>query len=449
MRGLFLFALLTLVPIQILAICQPTCRGNETELSCLFCPVQCGLCSDLGHPDHCYQPGTVHLSIDDGPNEYYPFILDILAQKNVSASFWVIGVNVVQFPGTIEEIHKKGHFIGSHSWSHLHLNMVPETEQGKRIILEEFEKPNQLIHKLTGQNSTYLRPPYGEASKFVENTLRKNGYTLVFWNLDATDWLGNLTLLQKTVDNALAGFDPRTNSFIILMHLYNEVGLCSLESLIDRVRFRGYEFVSAMDCFNPKNANLYPPILNSYPLEQRNQLLNVSSGIIANQTRCDQPVLSRVTDLGCSETVGCLVPFQCCPKANVTIFPDGPMCSDKREACASENCLSGYCDVCVPNYLYPFLYNTTQMPPWICSQVIFREQEREAFDKNLVAVSALCGVLFVTCIGYLSARLCHWCRSPKSVDASNSINNDELEITASPPRKIMSPSPVPPLVTIE
>jgi peptidoglycan/xylan/chitin deacetylase (PgdA/CDA1 family) len=432
------------------AICQPTCRGNETELSCLFCPVQCGLCSDLGHIDHCYQPGTVHLSIDDGPNEYYPFILKTLKENNVSASFWVIGVNIEQFPDTMKEIHKAGHFIGSHSWSHLHSNMVPETEQGKQKILQEFQKPNNIIYELTGQNSTYLRPPYGEASKFVEETLKTNGYTLVFWNLDATDWLGNITLLQKTIDNALSGFDPRTNSFIILMHLYNEVGLCSLKSLIDRIRFRGYEFVSAEDCWNPQNVNLSAPIYKSYPLEQRNKLLENK---INATTQCNQKVFSRVTDLGCSETVACLVPFQCCPKANDTLFPDGPMCTAKKVACAPENCLSGYCDVCVPTYLYPFLYNTSQIPPWTCEQVVFRHSQKDAFDKTLVAVSALCGVLFITCIGYSSARLCQWCRSKKGGTPESDRDTDESAEFTSPgsPNKTkqVSPPPVPGLVTIE
>ena len=57
----------------------------------MYCSEQCGICRDVGVVDRCVQPGTIHMSIDDGPRGTTPLVLDILKHYNVSATFFVIG----------------------------------------------------------------------------------------------------------------------------------------------------------------------------------------------------------------------------------------------------------------------------------------------------------------------------------------------------------------------
>lgn len=68
--------------------CTLGCLGRGSS-SCQYCPKECGYCDDVGVIDHCHTPGTVHLSIDDGPAPTTEIILDILRDENITASFWV------------------------------------------------------------------------------------------------------------------------------------------------------------------------------------------------------------------------------------------------------------------------------------------------------------------------------------------------------------------------
>ncbi len=94
------------------------------------------------------------------------------------------------------------------------------------------------------------------------------------------DWQNNMIVITSTIDSAMSGFDPASNSFIILMHLTNRignkhlqlrpfafalyhfyclsVGVCALRALISRVRARGYVFVSAEQCWGEASRSKVP-----------------------------------------------------------------------------------------------------------------------------------------------------------------------------------------------
>src|SRR5450631_4356997 len=75
---------------------KPDCTGAG-GVSCLYCPLECGTCPSQHVYDHCVEPGTAHISIDDGPASTIELILDILRDESirlgypVRASFWMIG----------------------------------------------------------------------------------------------------------------------------------------------------------------------------------------------------------------------------------------------------------------------------------------------------------------------------------------------------------------------
>jgi peptidoglycan/xylan/chitin deacetylase (PgdA/CDA1 family) len=91
--------------------------------SCLFdwTKQQCGSCDDLGAITGCNQPGTIHLTIDDGPSPRWTTVLDVLAWKNVKATFLVVG-QLVTGPNApanaaaiMQRIVNEGHTIGCYS----------------------------------------------------------------------------------------------------------------------------------------------------------------------------------------------------------------------------------------------------------------------------------------------------------------------------------------------
>src|SRR6267143_703029 len=62
--------------------------------------------------------GAVALTFDDGPTADTQRILDILAERNVCATFFMIGRHVEDLPQTARRVAAEGHEIGNHSYSH-------------------------------------------------------------------------------------------------------------------------------------------------------------------------------------------------------------------------------------------------------------------------------------------------------------------------------------------
>ncbi|RYG45620.1 MAG: polysaccharide deacetylase family protein, partial [Chitinophagaceae bacterium] len=60
----------------------------------------------------------IALTFDDGPSEFTPTVLDMLAAAGIKATFFCIGKNVDRFPEIAARIVKEGHIIANHSYSH-------------------------------------------------------------------------------------------------------------------------------------------------------------------------------------------------------------------------------------------------------------------------------------------------------------------------------------------
>jgi len=89
------------------------------------------------------QDKNVALTFDDGPNEKYtPMILKILQEKNVHATFFLIGRHAQQNPELVKQIYQAGHEIGNHTYSHKELTKIPSGEIKKEVEKKLGWKPN-------------------------------------------------------------------------------------------------------------------------------------------------------------------------------------------------------------------------------------------------------------------------------------------------------------------
>ena len=60
------------------------------------------------------------LTFDDGPDiRYTPLLLDGLKERNVRASFFLLGEKVEQYPELVERMQKEGHLVGNLSLIHI------------------------------------------------------------------------------------------------------------------------------------------------------------------------------------------------------------------------------------------------------------------------------------------------------------------------------------------
>lgn len=175
----------------------------------------------------------VALTFDDGPSpEYTPALLDGLKERNVRASFFIIGANIEKEGGEeiIRRMHEEGHLIGNHTWHHVDLSTL-STEDARR----ELEMTDSLIKEITGEGTILVRPPFGEFPRGMEEPDK----LYVKWTVDSRDWVTKNT--QEIVRKVVT--DTEEND-IILMHDCYDTSVEAAFQIIDALRERGYEFVT-------------------------------------------------------------------------------------------------------------------------------------------------------------------------------------------------------------
>lgn len=174
----------------------------------------------------------IALTFDDGPHPYYTEqLLKGLKERDAKATFFITGQNVEAYPEIVSEIYKNGHLIGNHTYSHIQLTSGNAEKFKKEII-----KTNEVIKEVTGEDTIYVRPPYGCWNKEFEKEL--NMFP-VLWTIDPLDWCSsNVSCIVNTVC-AKAGEND-----IILMHDQYKTTVTAALEIVDRLKEEGYEFVT-------------------------------------------------------------------------------------------------------------------------------------------------------------------------------------------------------------
>jgi peptidoglycan/xylan/chitin deacetylase (PgdA/CDA1 family) len=181
-----------------------------------------------GRPDQNF----VALTIDDGPHPLItPLMLEILAQKGVRATFFVVGQQVEQFPGLALATVRGGHELANHSYSNRRMSQLPDDEAWAEIA-----SCARIVERVTGEQMRWFRPPGGRCSEGGLRAMASLGYGGAFWSRNTGDWVQPPA--AQIVRNATEGLQPGD---VILMH---QGEMCSVEALplmIDRIREMGLE----------------------------------------------------------------------------------------------------------------------------------------------------------------------------------------------------------------
>jgi peptidoglycan/xylan/chitin deacetylase (PgdA/CDA1 family) len=129
-------------------------------------------------------PGELALTFDDGPNPAWtPRLLDVLAECDVRATFFMVGKHALDQAALVRRIAKAGHLIGNHSWSHPNLAVTRASR-----VREELTRTSTALSDITGQAVGYFRPPFGGRRLAVLRIARELGMTPVLWNAMTNDW---------------------------------------------------------------------------------------------------------------------------------------------------------------------------------------------------------------------------------------------------------------------
>lgn len=177
----------------------------------------------------------IALTFDDGPNERWTEkYLDLLADKEIKASFFMLGKNAKNHPELVQKVAAAGHDIGIHSYDHDDLK-----KQGYAAIQEDLILSQDTIAQITGVAPTLFRPPYGSIDAQVIEVAQEQGLLMVLWNVDPQDWL--LDTKEKVAKAVLDHVEPGN---IVVMHEGKTVTYGALPIIIDALKEDGYEFVT-------------------------------------------------------------------------------------------------------------------------------------------------------------------------------------------------------------
>jgi len=179
------------------------------------------------------------LTFDDGPHgTNTPRLLDMLKQRKVKATFFVVGQCVAEYPEIAKRIIDEGHEIANHSWSHPQL-----TKLGEGSVTEQLGKTHDVVRQTTGVTMTLLRPPYGA---FTPNqqawAFRKWGYRCILWDVDPLDWKYRSAAHVKSEILGHAG--PGS---IVLSHDIHKSTIDAMPETIDALLARGLKFVTVSE----------------------------------------------------------------------------------------------------------------------------------------------------------------------------------------------------------
>ena len=185
----------------------------------------------------------IAFTFDDGPNEQYtPQVLDILYEKKVPATFFVLGKNIAGNERILKEIVQSGHELGNHTYSHADLTLLAQEE-----IMSEIGQTQELVEKIIpGYALKYVRPPYGRCNQAVEEAI--NGH-IVLWEVDSGDWE---KVEAQTIYNTVVNVNKVRDGDIIVFHDDNSSTVVALKKIIGELQARGYQFGTLSQLYETK-----------------------------------------------------------------------------------------------------------------------------------------------------------------------------------------------------
>lgn len=195
----------------------------------------------LTHADT--QRKVIALTFDDGP--YPPYtqkLLNVLAEKHVHATFFMVGENAAKHPELVREVQSAGHLVALHAGYHKDLLKLSPDEVRSNIAYGK-----STIEGITGTQLHFMRPPHGFKDWSVISAIEDAALLTTNWSIIPRDWTNPGA--QVITDRVLEKAEPGA---IVLLHdgdspknkAPREQTIEAVAAIIDKLRAQGYEFVT-------------------------------------------------------------------------------------------------------------------------------------------------------------------------------------------------------------
>ncbi|MFZ4775082.1 MAG: polysaccharide deacetylase family protein [Terrimicrobiaceae bacterium] len=181
----------------------------------------------------------IALTFDDGPSATLtPKLLDILKERGVKATFFVLGECVAANPDVLKRAADEGHEIGNHSWDHKAF-----TKAGGAGVASQINQANAAIENATGKKPVIVRPPYGATNATITKRLNDEfGLKVIMWDVDPLDWKNRNS--ERVTGEILKNTKPGS---IVLAHDIHATTVNAMPATIDGLLAKGYKFVTVSE----------------------------------------------------------------------------------------------------------------------------------------------------------------------------------------------------------
>ncbi|MGQ9889717.1 MAG: polysaccharide deacetylase family protein [Aggregatilineales bacterium] len=189
---------------------------------------------------------AIYLTFAGGPSSYTPQVLDLLAQYDAKATFFVVGSQAEANPQLIRRAASEGHYVGSHTQNYANLAGI-----GREGFINEVEATRQALLRLARDlfvldgDVRFVQPPYGAADDYTRQHAAELGYTVVLWTVDPQDW--RRPGAEQIAAHILAYAEPGA---VILMHDGGgdrSQTVAALQIALPQLRAQGYVFRTVFD----------------------------------------------------------------------------------------------------------------------------------------------------------------------------------------------------------
>ena len=182
-----------------------------------------------------FYPKTMYLTFDDGPSvESTNAILDILKERNIKATFFVVGENVLKHPEVARRIVAEGHTIGIHCNRHVYEDVYADADS----YIADFEEAYRIVYETTGVEVKLFRFPGGSINAYnkkvykeIIEKMEEKGFIYFDWNASLEDAVSHAepdVLLENATSSTLG-----RRKIVMLAHdTVHATALC-LEDVID------------------------------------------------------------------------------------------------------------------------------------------------------------------------------------------------------------------------
>ncbi len=190
---------------------------------------------------------VIAMTFDDGPHpSLTPRLLDILKQRNIKATFFVLGSNVRAYPHIVRRMLAEGHEVANHTYTHASL-----TSRSDDQIRSELQRCDEAIMAAANYRPHLIRPPYGATNARIKEMIYSEfGYATIMWSVDPQDWRrpGVSVVTSRLVNGA-------HNGAILLAHDIHPPTIEAMPATFDQLLAKGFQFVTVSQLLNLEKAN--------------------------------------------------------------------------------------------------------------------------------------------------------------------------------------------------